>query len=463
MVSAPFSLSRLCAVAVLVVLSLPARAQQLVPLGDGVVLSYASGNLDSSTLAGTAEEVQVLIDDAPVAAIGRLRLVTRGALVDPDFTITELEADNILGDEGRMTIDAVSGNDLPLGSLRILAGELKALDAPAPADVYRFIGKVTLGRLTVTGARAEDDQARIGIGRLSVRGVGGGTAKLVELLDGSLADKTAGLDVSVKAVRLTDLSLDPRVFAGFDLEALALLSDEVNVTVAAASSHTDAGQLDDGTPYPARGVVEISDLIVLPGQAPSAGTRAFFADLGQAGLKMSLDGESVATPSGGNLDIGSTLRLTAQTGDGLRLASRWQMPITSWQIFAEATLKNPLDPSPDAAMQMLANLALVDADIEITAAGVADAVLAGIARDGGTSVEEMRRMITEDATGALGALPDGGAAFRDAVTAFIARSGTLRLMARPAYPFPLSVLLAADQQLDAIWDKLNLSASHEER
>jgi hypothetical protein len=118
---------------------------------------------------------------------------------------------------------------------------------------------------------------------------------------------------------------------------------------------------------------------------------------------------------------------------------------------------------PEGMMQMVASIVLVDGEIAVTAGEVADRLLTAAARDSGLEPVAMRAMIADEADGALGALPGGGDALRDAVLAFIARSGTLTVTLKPASPIPLSDLLTADEEIDALWDKLNVTVTHKER
>jgi hypothetical protein len=59
----------------------------------------------------------------------------------------------------------------------------------------------------------------------------------------------------------------------------------------------------------------------------------------------------------------------------------------------------------------------------------------------------------------LGTLPGSGD-IRDAASAFIAKSGVLRITARPVHPVPLNLLLGTEAPPRGLWEKLNIQVVH---
>ena len=442
----------------------PARAHaQTVTLGEGVVLAYERGSLDPVTLAGSAEGVTVTVDDEPVATIARLALATRGGLADADFTITSLEARGIAASDGTVRLAEASGRDLPLGSLRALMREMEAQESADFTAMTDRLGQIDLGTLTLTGLEGEDERAYVKIARISAEGGGLGRLAAIEVADGALIDKEDGVHVRLKSARVAGLSLKARTADALDMDGLSITGNTFDVATSAIRYTAEMRQLDGGVPYSARSTLTVTDLTVKPGLAPDPQLAAFFADLGDAGVRLQVEGRSTGAPQGTILDMSSTLEVTAQTGDALALSSRAQIPIATWRLLDEALAKDPTEVDSDGMLQMMSSIALVDGEVAITAGAVADRLLAAAARDSGLDPAAMRAMIAEEAEGALGALPRSGAELRDAIMGFIARSGTLRLAIRPTGPIPLSALMTADKQIDALWDKLNVTVTHKER
>jgi hypothetical protein len=439
-----------------------ARAQT-VAVGEGVALAYESGSLDPVTLAGSAEGVTVTVDGQPVATIARLALATRGALADADFTITSLEAHGIAASDGTIRLAEASGRDLPLGSLRALVREMEAQEAADFTATTDRLGQIDLGTLTLTGLEGEDARAHVKIARISAEGGGEGRLAAIEVEDSALIDKEEGVHVRLKSARVAGLSFKARTADALEMDGLSITGNTLDVAASAMRYTAEMRQLDGGVPYSARSTLTITDLTVKPGLAPDPQLAAFFADLGDAGVRLQVEGRSTGEPQDANLDMSSTLEVTAQTGDALAFSSRAQIPIAVWQLLDEALAKDPAKADPEGMLQMMASIVLVDAEIAVTAGAVADRLLEAAARDSELDPAAMRAMMAEEADGVLGALPRGGAELRDAIMAFIARSGTLRLAIRPTDPIPLSALMTADEQIDALWDKLNVTVTHKER
>ncbi len=451
----------------LVLAPTPARADQFIGLGDGVVLAYETGSLDPVTLEGSADGVRLMAGDEAVATIDRLTLATQGALSDSDFTIDDLEARGIVTGDGHISITEVTAHDVPIGTLRTFAEKMDALGGkePDPAFVLGFLNQITLGAVTVRGFSAKEDDAEVKIARASLRTVGGGKVGVVEIENGSLTDKNEPVYISLGSARMTNLSVDPRVLAGLDLSGFSIVGDDVNLVVGKALAVPENGTLSDGTPYPARSSLTVTDVVLQPGLNPDKDITRFFKDLGQGSVRMQLDAVTTVEPEGNQLDVRSELNLNAQTGDAVALSSRWQVPIVSWQLFSEIVMADPATIDPESLMQMVVNIAFVNASLDITAADLGDTIIATAARDEGIDAAAMREQISDDVEGALLSLPlpGGGASFRDAILGFIAQSGTLSLGLSPAYPLPISTLMVAPKQPQVVLDKLNITLTHRAR
>ncbi len=457
----------LLAMALFVTVPTQTRADQFIGLGDGVVLAYEAGSLDPVTLAGSADGVRILVGNDPVATIARLTLATRGALSDADFTIADLDARDIATGEGNVHVDEVTAHDVPIGTLRAFAEKMDALDGaePEPAFIIGLLNQITLGAVTVRGFSASEDGAEVKIARASLRDVAGGRIGEIEIENGSLTDKGEPVYISLGSVRVTNLSVDPRVLAGLEMSRLSVVGDDVNIVVAEARAVPENGLLSDGSPYPARSSLTIKDIVLQPGLKPEEELTRFFRDLGDSSVRLQLDALTTVEPQGNQLDVRSSLNVNAQTGDAVALATHWQVPIVSWQLFSELMTKDPATMDPESLMQMVVNIAFVEASLDVTAAGLGDAVIATAARDEGLQPADMRQQISDDVEGALLSLPlpDGGAVFRDAILGFIARSGTLSLRLNPAYPLPISTFMVAPKQPQVVLDKLNVTLTHRPR
>lgn len=443
--------------------SWPGRAAETVALGDGVVLAYNTGTLDPATLAGSAEGVTVTVDGEPVATIAGLRLETRGAIADADFTVTGLEAKGIADIAGSIRLAGVAGRDLPLGSLRALAREMNALEEPDFAALAERLGLIAFGTLTLSGLEGEDELSHFKVARITAVGGGEGRATSVEISDGTLTEKAEGVRFQIGTARLDGLSFKTRTADGFSLDGFSIEGNTLDVAIAALRYTAEMRQLDGGIPYSALSTLKVTDLTIKPGLAPDPELAAFFKDLGEAEVRFQIEGRSTGEPNGANLEAASTFDVASQTGDALAVSSRAQIPIVVWQLLNELLAQDPTKVDPEGMLQMMASIVLVDAEVTLTAGLLADRLVEAAARDSGLEPVAMRAMIAEEAEGALGALPDGGAAFRDAILGFIARSGTIRLAFKPAYPIPVTALLTAEEQIDALWDKLNITVTHSER
>lgn len=443
-------------------LPLPATAwaDEFVSLGNGVVLAYKSGDIDPSTLSGSAEQVRLQGDDDTVVTIARLRLETRGAYTDPDFTIVLLDASGVRIVEEDISVEEITAKDVPVGTLRAFAERMDRDGEPERDEVLSFLRTLVLGGVTLRGLEANGDEASLKLDRASLSGVSNGTVKLIELKDGRLRDWDEPATVNIRSAEFRNLSIDPRTDLAADVSGVSIVWDDLDIALASLKVDPQTKTLADGTSYPARSALTMKDLVIKPGSKPDRSLKFFFATLGEEGIRLQLDAVSTAEPNGSNLDIDSSLHVSAQTGDALALTSQWQLPIVSWQLFNEVLTRNPIDVKPETAMQMLVSVAFENAKLTITSAALGDALFATAAREEGLQTGEMREQIADDVTGALAALPDGGAAFRSAIRAFILRSGTLNLEIRPPFPIPLGTLMVADEQAMAIWNKLNIRISH---
>ncbi len=437
-----------------------ATADEFVSLGNGVVLAYKTGDINPTTLSGAAEGVRLQENDDTVVTISSLRLETRGAYTDRDFTIAALDARNVRIVEEDVNVEEINAKDVPVGTLRAFAERMERGGEPEQEEVLTFLRSLVLGEVTLRGLKANDGETRLELDRVSLSGVSNGTANLIELKGGLLRDEDEPVTINVRSAEIRNLSIDPRTDLAADISGVSISGDDLDVTLASLKADPQTKTLADGTNYPARSSLSLKDLVIRPGAKPDRSLKFFFANLGEDGLRLQLDALSTAEPNGSNFDIDSSLDVSAQTGDALVLKSQWQLPIVSWQLFNEVLTRDPAGMKPETAMQMLVSIAFENAELTLTSAALGDALFAMAAKEEGLQIGEMREQIADDVTGALAALPDGGAAFRSAVRAFILRSGTLNLAIRPPFPIPLGTLMVADEQAMAIWNKLNIRISH---
>ncbi len=438
-------------------------ADEFVSLGNGVVLAYKSGDIDPVTLSGSAEGVRLQESDETIVTIAQLRLKTRGAYTDLDFTIADLNARDVRLVDEDASIAEITARDVPVGTLRAFAAKMGEREEPEQEEVLSFLRSVVLGEITIRGLEASDGESRVELDRVALSGVSNGNVDLIELNGGLLRDKDEPVTITVRSADIRNLSMDPRTVLGANVFGLSVRGDELDITLATLTVDPQTKSLADGTSYPARSALSIKDLVIQPGPNPDRALKSFFDSLGGGGVRLQLDALSTAEPNGSNFDVNSSLDLSAQTGDAFSLTSQWQLPIVSWQLFNEALTRDPMGMKPETAMQMLFSIAFQNAELTITSAALGDAVVAAAARKEGLQTGEMREQIADDVTGALTALPDGGAAFRSAIRAFILRSGVLKLAIRPPFPIPLGTLMVADEQAMAIWNKLNIRVSHTDR
>lgn len=439
-----------------------AGAQQAIGLGNGLKLEYQSGNLDPVTLAGSAEDVRLFVDNYPAAAMGRLRLDTRGALIDSDFLILNFEAFDVVSADGKATIEEVTGRDVPIGSLRNIAMEMdRHGDDMAPPQLLGLLRRISLGSLTLRGITVEDGALRASVRRAAVRDIGEARVGLLEIDSVLINDGSENITASLRSGQITNISLDPRFYPGFRFEGLSILSEEVHAALASLELVQSVGTLQDGTTYPERQTLAMRDLTVQPGPQPDPDFREMFGFIGEAGLKLQVDSVSSMAPEGANFRIDTRTEAELQTGDRLNLDVGLLLPIASWQFLSTAIDKDPASMmNPELSMQMLLNMSLAGAEISLTTGKLAEAAVVAISSAEGMTPEALRRKAAEDATGAMLALPPSTKPYRDAIEAFILNSGTLKLAVAPAFPMPLNSFMVANSQPELLLEKLNISVTH---
>lgn len=448
-----------------VLLVLPSRnaaAQQVIGLGNGLKLEYQSGDLDPVTLAGSAEDVRLFVDNYPAAAMGRLRLDTRGALIDSDFTILTLEAFDVVSGDGKAKVEEVTGRDVPIGSLRLIAMEMdRHGDDMAPPQLLGLLRRISLGSLTLRGISVEDGALKASVRRAAIREVGEARIGLVEIDNVLINDRSENITASLRSGQITNISLDPRFYPGLRFESLSVLSDEVHAALASLELVQSVGTLQDGTTYPERQKLALRDLTIQPGPEPDPDFREMFEIIGEAGLKLQVDSISSMAPQGANFTIDTRTEAKLQTGDRLNLDIGLQLPIASWQFLSTAIDKDPASMmNPELSMQMLLNMSLAGAEISVTTGKLAEAAVVAISSEEGMTPEALRRKAADDATGVMLALPPSTKPYRDAIEAFILNSGTLKLAVAPAFPMPLNSFMVANSQPELLIEKLNISVTH---
>ena len=432
----------------------PARADTTIALGDGVSLTYTSGMLDPISLEGSATFVRLLIDDRQVALILSLRLATRGAMVDHDFTITELEARTIITNTAQTLIGEATGRDLTVGTLGTLVRTLGHRRGPIAPDILDMI---TIGELTLRRVTHTTEATELSADRVHLQGLASGKVAAIEIDRGTIDDENDESRIEIASARIDGLSLSERTYNGFVATDIAVAKDDLDFKIGAMDYQREIAHLPDGTPYAPWSSLSMGKIVAQPAglsTAEAAGARARGATLD--GLEIAL--ETSARPDGGNFIAAYHARIGEGAGDALAVSARFQIPATNWQLLG-GTILTGTHKVAERVLPLIAGALLIDGAIEIKEPTRGDPAAA--VSGGETSGEPTgpQRTIAQMAAGLLSTLPGSGD-IRDAVSAFIAKSGVLRITATPVDPVPLNLLLGSEAPPGGLWAKLNIQAVH---
>jgi hypothetical protein len=432
----------------------PARADTTIALGDGVSLTYRSGMLDPISLEGSATFVRLLIDDRQVALILSLRLATRGAMVDHDFTITELEARTIITNNAGTLIGEATGRDLAVGTLGTLVKTLGNRRGPIVPDV---LDTIAIGELTLRRVTHLREPTELTADRVHLQGVASGKVAAIEIDGGRIADENGESPIEIASARVDGFSLSEGTYDGFVATDIAVARDGLDFTIGVMNYQMEIAHLPDGMPYAPWSSFSMGN-IVAQRTGLSAAEAARARERGETldGLEIAL--ETSARPDGRNFIAAYQARIGEGAGDALVVSARFQIPVTSWELLG-GTILTGTHKVAERVLPLVAGALLIDGAIEIKEPTRSDPAAA--ASGGETSGEPTgpQRTIAQMAAGLLGTLPGNGD-IRDAVSAFSAKSGVLRITARPVRPVPLNLLLGTDAPPHGLWEKLNIQVVH---
>ena len=435
----------------------PARADTTIALGDGVSLTYTSGMLDPISLEGSATFVRLLIDDRQVALILSLRLATRGAMVDHDFTITELEARTIITNNAGTLIGEATGRDLTVGTLATLVrtlGDRRGRDGPIAADVLDMI---TIGELTLRRVTHLIEPTELTADRVHLQGVASGKVTAIEIDGGMIADENGEGPIEIASTRVDGFSLSEGTYDGFVATDIAAARDGLDFTIGAMDYQMEIAHLPDGMPYApwssfSMGNIAAQRIGLSAAEAARARERGETLD----GLEITL--LTSARPDGGNFIVAYRAGIGEGAGDTLVVSARFQIPATSWQLLG-GTILTGTHKVAEHVLPLAADALLIDGAIEIKEPTRGDPAAAASGGDKSGERTDRQRTIAQMAARLLGTLPGSGD-IRDAASAFIAKSGVLRIAARPVHPVPLSLLLGSEAPPRGLWEKLNIQVVH---
>jgi hypothetical protein len=433
----------------------PARADTTIALGDGVSLTYTSGMLDPISLEGSATFVRLLIDDRQVALILSLRLATRGAMVDHDFTITELEARTIITNTAQTLIGEATGRDLTVGTLGTLVRTLGHRRGPIAPDILDMI---TIGELTLRRVTYMTEATELTADRVHLQGLASGKVAAIEIDRGTIDDENDESRIEIASARIDGLSLSERTYNGFVATDIAVAKDDLDFTIGAMTYEMEIAHLPDGTPYAPWSSISMGKIV-----AQRAGLSTAEAAGAEERGNNTLDGleialETSARPDGGNFIAAYQARIGEGAGDALAVSARFQVPATSWQLLG-GTILTGTHKVVERVLPLIADALLIDGAIEIKEPTRGDPAAAASGGEKNGERPDPQVTIAQTAAGLLSALPGNGD-IRDAVSAFIAKSGVLRISATPVDPVPLNLLFGSEAPPGGLWAKLNIQADH---
>jgi hypothetical protein len=432
----------------------PARADTTIALGDGVSLTYTSGMLDPISLEGSATFVRLLIDDRQVALVLSLRLATRGAMVDHDFTITELEARTIITNNAGTLIGEATGRDLTVGTLGTLVRTLGHRRGPIAPDILDMI---TIGELTLRRVTYMTEATELSADRVHLQGLASGKVAAIEIDRGTIDDENDESRIEIASARIDGLSLSERTYKGFVATDIAVAKDDLDFTIGAMTYEMEIARLPDGTPYAPWSSISMGKIVAQrpgPSTAEAAGAKERGDTLD--GLEIAL--ETSARPDGGNFIAAYQARIGEGAGDALAVSARFQIPATSWQLLGGTILTGTYKVA-EHVLPLIADALLIDGTIEIKEPTRGDSAAAALGGEKNGERADPQVTIAQMAAGLLSALPGSGD-IRDAVSAFIAKSGVLRITASPVHPVPLNLLLGTQAPPRELWEKLNIQVVH---
>jgi hypothetical protein len=219
----------------------------------------------------------------------------------------------------------------------------------------------------------------------------------------------------------------------------------------------EIAHLPDGTPYAPWSSISMGKIVAQrpgPSTAEAAGAKERGDTLD--GLEIAL--ETSARPDGSNLIAAYQARIGEGAGDALAVSARFRIPATSWQLLG-GTILTGTHKVAERVLPLIADALLIDGAIEIKEPTRGDPAAAASGGEKNGERADPQVTFAQMAAGLLSALPGNGD-IRDAVSAFIAKSGVLRITARPVHPVPLNLLLGTEAPSRGLWEKLNIQAVH---
>jgi hypothetical protein len=315
---------------------------------------------------------------------------------------------------------------------------------------------ITIGELTLRRVTHLIEPTELTADRVHLQGVASGKVA-IEIDGGRIADENGESPIEIAFARVDGFSLSEGTYDGFVATDIAVARDGFDFTIGTMDHQMEIAYLPDGMPYAPWSSFSIGNAVAQrAGLSAAEAARARERGETLDGLEITL--LTSARPDGGNFIVAYRAGIGEGAGDALAVSARFQISATSWQLLG-GTILTGTHKVAEHVLPLAADALLIDGAIEIKEPTRGDAAAAASGGEKSGKRTDPQPTIARMAAGLLSTLSSSGD-IRDAASAFIAKSGVLRIAARPVHPVPQSLLLSSEAPPRGLWEKLNIQAVH---